>query len=87
MAALSLSERIVPMNERHPAAKKGMVKEPLMSARYPPSAGPKAWPTPKNRVMNPSPAGAERGPTKSPTAAATIVGILQAVSPNIMAEI
>ena len=51
-------------DQRHACRQqKGPCERPGESARYPPTAGPRACPIPKKRVMNPNPAGASRGPT------------------------
>ena len=60
--------------------------EPAASATAPAALGAAAWPRPKKRVTNPKPAGANRGPSKSPQIAAIMAGMLQADRPNRAAE-
>ncbi len=65
---------------------KAGVNEPVRSAIFPATGGARAWPTLKIKMVKPRAAGAQRGPTVSPTAAATIDGTDQAVRPKRMVE-
>ena len=65
---------------------KAGVNEPVRSAIFPATGGASAWPVLKMKMVKPRAAGARRGPTISPTAAATIEGTDQAVRPKRIVE-
>ena len=75
-----------PMSETPPEMIKAHVKVPVASLIHPATAGPRAWPMPIMRVMNPRAAGASLPPTESPTAAAMIVGMEVRLSPKRIEE-
>jgi hypothetical protein len=80
------SAPVMPMKATTADRMKAGVNEPVRSAIFPATGGARAWPVLKMKMMNPRAAGARRGPTMSPTAAAMIEGTDQAVRPKRMVE-
>jgi len=75
-----------PNRETPPASRSAGASDPVASAIAPAALGPAACPIPKKSVTNPSPADANRGPRRSPQAAAITAGMDQAERPKRIAE-
>jgi hypothetical protein len=87
VAFLISKDPSIPVNATPAERIKAGVKDPVRSAIFPATGGARACPMLKIKMVNPSAAGAMREPTESPTAAATMEGMDQAVRPKRMVEI
>jgi hypothetical protein len=79
-------ERAAPRSEMPAERIKAPAKVPVVSLIHPATAGPRDWPIPKMRVMNPRAAGASFPPIEFPTAAAMIAGMADRLMPKTMEE-
>ena len=82
----SSKELPAPISEIRAESIKAPAKVPVTSLIHPATAGPRDWPIPKMRVMNPRAAGASLPPTESPTAAAMIAGMEDRLMPKMIEE-
>jgi len=82
----SSKEPPAPISDITAERMKAPAKVPVMSLIHPARAGPRDWPMPKMRVMNPRAAGASLPPTESPTAAAMIAGMEERLIPKMIEE-